>query len=129
MKKKKEPETKITGKQLTSTINGKVLTDGGGLQRHLVIRVTPPGHSRRITPCSATRLIPDEMSDSGSVWNSPISVKSMTSKKSLPAMKLDLITFISDPKAVRSEKYKQTVKEFLEQEKMNEKIAAGKVIF
>ncbi|KAK6644017.1 hypothetical protein RUM43_000282 [Polyplax serrata] len=100
---KRDSDSKAAGKQV-ATINGGVPSENG-LQRHLVIRVTPPGHSRRITPCSATRLISDTASDSGSIWNSPISLKS---KKSLPAMNLDFITFISDAKTLTSDRFKQT---------------------
>lgn len=99
--------------------NGGVLTESS-LPRHLVICVSPPGHSRRITPCSATRLLGDGISDTSSSWNSPISMKSVASKNSLPPMKLDLINFISDTKSVRSDKYKQAIKEFMEQEKAND---------
>lgn len=112
---KKESEPKAAEKE-TAVINGRVVAEPG-LQRHLVIRVTPPGHSRRITPCSATRLISEVVSDSGSVWNSPISVKSVASKKSLPAMNLDLITFISDPKPGKTDKYNPSIWEYMEQEK------------
>lgn len=70
------------------------------ISSHLAIKVSPPSQNKRITPSSATQLITDTASiDSGSVFNSPTSLKSyrsFASKTSVPTVKLDLINYMSN---------------------------------
>ena len=85
---------------LNETLNGTVLSEES-IPSHLMIRVSPPSHNRRTTPNSVTQLITDTASaDSGSVTPSSLkSYRSITSKTSLPSIKLDLVHFISDPES------------------------------
>lgn len=119
---------------LNEKLNGTILSDES-IPSHLMIRVSPPSHNRRVTPNSATQLITDTASvHSGSTTPSSLrSYRSFNSKTSIPSIKLDLVDFISDPAPKNSMRHRvnaesdnrsseelaSVVANFLEKEKNN----------